>query len=540
MTTDYVLRESGIQVPAGATVQLRERIAELEFALEDRDWLTLAGAASHEFSRGGLQTISRICRLMYLKNPLIKRGVSVKADYVFGRGVNISAKDELINEIVQAFINDDHNRAEFIGQQSRLQKDVELETDGNIFFVFFIHPMTGSVRMRTISCDEIVDIITDPNDAKKPWFYKRVWNENTFDFVEGIYRSKARSAYYIDWRYHSTTIPTRIGTVDVMQAPVYHVKIGGFSDWKFGVPGLYSAIDWAKAYKVFLENWSTIVAAYARFAFKATTTGGAKGLDAAKRRLSTDPAHSTGIPPNTNAKPTTGATVVAARDRDGQSMFDLEPIRTAGATTSAEDGRRLLLMVAAATGLPETFFGDVSVGTLATASSLDRPTELQFANRQMFWHDVYRNILTYVLFWAAKAPDGKLRGVAEIISNEYAEDVIRFDEDTNDHIDIDFPPIVEHDLQAYINALVSGATLNGQVPTVISDMRLLARMILTQLGENDIDEILDQLYPPTENNAPEIDPANPIDASLLQATETLRESIEKLAGAMNGASTSND
>ena len=67
-------------------------------------------------------------------------------------------------------------------------------------------------------------------------------------------------------------------------------------------------------------------------------------------------------------------------------------------------------MVAAATGLPESFFGDVSVGTLATARSLDRPTELKFHSRQTLWADVLRDLLGYVIDQAVTAPRGQLQG----------------------------------------------------------------------------------------------------------------------------------
>src|SRR5690606_26615419 len=110
-----------------------------------------------------------------------------------------------------------------------------------------------------------------------------------------------------------------------------------------------------------------------------------------------------------NPPPLTGSTFVAG---EGTS---LQPVRTSGATVSAEDGRRLLLMVAASSGLPETFFGDASIGTLATAKSLDRPTELMMEDRQKLWRDVFINILEFVRLWAVKAPRGPLRSLGRVV-----------------------------------------------------------------------------------------------------------------------------
>lgn len=554
MTIDYRVRESGIAVPAGVDVQILERIAELEFASEDIGWIDLGSAGEgFEFSRNFVQSIVRTARLTWLKNPIVQRGVNVKADYIFGRQVNIHAPDEAVNEVIQAFLNDTHNQTEFTAQAARIQKERELQTDGNIFFVLIPHLRTGKVRIRTIDVEEITDIITDPNDRKASWYYKREYNEQTFNYATGANESRKKTVYYRDWRNVPTIPRTVIGDAPVISGQyIYHIKVGGFSNWKFGISEIYSALDWTKAYKVFLENWSTIVAAYARFAFKVTTTGGKPGVDQAVKRLSTT---QTTTQSESNPKPTTGSSFVR------QAGTDIDPIRTAGATTSAEDGRRLLLMVCAAFGLPETFFGDVSVGTLATAKSLDRPTELMISNRQTLWTDIYNDILQFVLYYAVSAIDGPLRSFGDVAENEYGETIVNFDTTIDTHIDIDFPSVVERDPAQTIAALVQGATFDSKTPTIIPDQRLLARIVLSVLGEDNIDQLLETMY--NEDGTPKIvntpavqpgapagtpgkpnDPANPDNPAapgasgagapdvLAEAAATLRASIDQLREAL--------
>lgn len=544
----YTTRESGFAVPAsvdlrenGTTRELRERIAELEFASGNDDgsvWLPMGAAAENlEFSRGFVNDIIRLARIMYLKNPLIKRGVDVKADYVFARAVSISAPDEDINAVIQTFLDDDRNQDTFSSHSIRIQREKELQTDGNIFFALIPNAETGRVRVRTLPADEITDILTDPNDRNAKWYYKRVWIERTTDMATGDVKETRRTAYYRDWRYKPDEERPTIGGAEVIEGVyVYHVKAGGFSDWKFGISELYAALDWAKAYKTFLENWSTIVAAYARFAFKVTTTGGAQGAKAARKKIETR--LGAGASVDTNPSPTTGSVFVAP---EGNSI---EPIRTSGATTSAEDGRRLLLMVAASFGLPETFFGDVSVGTLATATSLDRPTELMLSNRQQLWRDIYIDILRFVIEWAVRAPNGPLRGIAEAQTNEYGEDELVYD-DGPPKIVVDFPSVIEIDTEAKIRAITQGATLDGKTPTIIPDYKMIARMVLTALGEADIDETIDRLFPTDESARPvtpapaapgiggeDVDPnaedGTPEDV-LAFAAESLREAITRLA-----------
>lgn len=538
--SDLITRESGVLVPAGADRQLRERIAELELAAEDSEWILLGNAdQSFEFSRSYLTTITRLARLTYIKNPLVQRGVRVKADYVYGRQVNIQAKEDDVNAVIQAFLDDPHNQSELTAQAARIQKEIELQTDGNIFFVLVPHIKTGHIRVRTLDVDEITDIICNPDDRKEQWYYKREYTENAFNFATGRYDLQKRTLYYRDWRYKPPVDRSSIGSDRVVENQfIYHVKVGGFSNWKFGLSEIYASIDWSKAYKTFLENWSTIVAAYARFAFKVTTTGGKTGVAAAKSRLETTIGTASS---ENNPKPTTASTFVQ------QTGTNIDPIRTAGATTSADDGRRLLLMVCAAFGLPETFFGDVSVGTLATAKSLDRPTELMITNRQTLWADIYHDLIEFVLYYAVAAIDGPLRAFGDVAYNEYGEVIVNFDETLNTHVDVDFPSVIERDMQAMVSSIISAATLDGKTPTLLNDSRLLARMLLTQLGENDIDEIIDAIY--DENgqpiNVPETPAPKPVasgqpaqpaqlqgDLALAQAGQQLAQSIEALREAL--------
>jgi hypothetical protein len=78
-------------------------------------------------------------------------------------------------------------------------------------------------------------------------------------------------------------------------------------------------------------------------------------------------------------------------------------------------------MVAAATGMPEFFFGDANVGNHATAKTLDRPTELKFLDRQTLWADIHQDILQYVIdqsalaesLWKAANADTDLAGLLD-------------------------------------------------------------------------------------------------------------------------------
>jgi hypothetical protein len=450
---------------------LTERLAELELALEDRGWQQLTGDSSNEFTREGLKRICALSRLMYLKNPLINRAVSLGASYVFGQGIVIQSEDEATNTIIQAFMDDAGNKAELTSHSARMLKDVDLTVLGNIFFVLFKQEITGAIKVRSIPVDEITEIMCNPEDMREVWYYKRVWNQKVIN-EDGTYgAAESREAYYPDYRYteEGETRRMTIGGKPVMwDSPVYHLKTGGMSDMKFGVPETYSGLDWAGAYKNFLEDWATIARSLSKFAWNMTTPNGNRGVQAAKTKLNSLLGRA-GAATEANPPPVAGSLFIGS---NGQSM---EPMKIGGANISAEDGRRLLLMVAAGTGFPETFFGDASVGTLATAKSLDRPTELKMIDRRTVWGDVFKEIIGYAL--------GKNVANGFEVGDKAAK------------IDVDWPPLLEHSVGEQVDAIIAAATLDGKRPSGSIDFETMARLLLTALGYDDIDEELAK-HPP--------------------------------------------
>jgi hypothetical protein len=478
-----------------------ERIAELEFALEDQGWRTLGSNIDRDFSRAALRLIARLCRINYLKNPLINHAVEVQRHYVFGRPVSITAKDETINEVVQGFLDDPKNKAEFTDPRTMAMKEVDLLVNGNLFFPLFTNDSTGSVRMRSISFDEVTDIITDPEDAKTPQYYKREWTEHALNLVSGELDVKKQVAYYPDWRHdpaEGATRPQKIGAVEVKwESPVMHVKTGGLSDMVWGVPEIYPAIDWARAVKQDMEDYATIKRALARYALSLTVKGGAQARAAAKTKLATTFAVAGTGEPERNPPAVAGSTFIQT-----EGGAKIEAMNKTGATVPPDEGRRLWLMVGAGVGLPETILsGDAEVGNLATAKTLDRPTELKMTERQTFWKGVIGDILDYVVAESVEAPSGLLHGMAKIDADPLTQEptVIWNDENTDDDIDIQFPDVIEHDPETKIQALVNAATLMGKAPAnTIPDMAV-SKMLMQLLGFDDVDALLDQLYPDGED-----------------------------------------
>jgi len=505
-----------------------ERIADLELELEDINWQTVTGESTTEFSREGLRKISEQSLLYWMKNPLIRRGVLTQANYVFGQGVTIKAAHSVIDEVIQAFIADSKNRAAFTDISAMVKAEKDLWITANLFFVFFGNNK-GGTRISMIPFSEIADTECNPEDRRETWYYLRSWTEDS-RLAGG---RKIRKEWYPDWKYR----PARDQRIDKIgsdaidwEHPVYHLKVNAVLDQKFGTSEIYAAQAWAQAYNKFLSDWATIVRSYARFAWdmvKATS----KGRIAAKAALDSKISSGGDYQP----PPTAGSAFIH------EEGTKLTPVRTAGATTAAEDGRRLLLMVCAELGLPETFFGDVSVGTLATARSLNRPTELQFSLRQLMYKEVIEDICAFVVQRMAEYGYGVLQGEWEPDDWDaerfvYADDTENEDEAKRDKpidvsVSVVFPPLVEDDVEGMVNAVVTGATLGGNPLAGTFDAEYTTKRLLTVLGETDIEDVMAKLFPePEESVEPEVQAVSTAVADLQGAIEALSEAQDKDRG----------
>lgn len=455
---------------------LQERISELEFSQEDAGWIELSSAdadMNREFSRNFLRVICRSARLYYLKNPYIKRAVDLQASYVFGQGITITAEDEDANDVLQEFWDDTGNQDELTSHEALLGKETDLQTSGNIFFIFFTNAADGNTKIRSIQVDEITRIIANPQDRRDKWFYMREWTEYPVSNAQTPIQNaipKPRKAYYPDWRYSPSNKPKNAedGIEIFWDYPIYHVRTGGLPDMLFGVPEVYAALDWATAYKRFLEQWAILVESLSQFAWKQTVKGGAQAVQGVRAKIDSmrSENRSTDSPVTraTERMPVGSVAIVG----DGN---DITPMPKTGMTVSAEDGRRLLLNICAATGWPETFFGDVSVGTLATAASLDRPTELRMKNRQQLWSSVLASIGQYVIERKIGAPANTDTGMIE-----------------STKVQVSFPSVVQHDILEIVDSIVRAATLGGGFDAGTIPAELLQRLLLEALkGVTDID-----------------------------------------------------
>lgn len=463
---------------------LQESIADLQVQLSDPGWVRLIAQADVEFAPEGLRQLRAICRLFAVKNPLIKRGLALRSAYVWGSGMEASARangrrdqpgEQDVNEVVQAFLDDEANRRAVTSPAARDQLERALGTDGELFFCLFTRPATGWVQVRVLLADEIAEVIANPDDASEPWYYRRRWVERTLDPATGGVGSTSREKLYPAVGYRPASRPSRFGTIPVAwDSPVLHMPVNRPLGWQRGLPDAYAAIDWARAYKEFLEDWARLMKSLARFAWRMTTKGQAQAQ--ARARIAAAP-----------TVDRTGQPLAAAATALLPPDAALEAIPKTGATIDSGSGRPLAMMVAAALGLPVTMLlaDPGQTGARATAETLDQPTELEMAQRQAMWTGVYQRILTYVIAESVRAPKGRLKGV--ITKDENGRERVALAGDTATTVDVTWPDLDDVDPAVLVEAIVK-ADATGTMPP-----ELVLRLLLTALGVQQVDELVEAM-----------------------------------------------
>lgn len=419
---------------------LRESMADLQMQLDESGYTQMGKGDG--LTRPDLIAMAKKARMFYLRNPLARRAVYTQTAYVFGQGVEFSAADENAQDDVDAIIGDRGNRRAVFGHQALMEMETALQLDGNVFLAVFTGT-DGSAQVRTLPHDQVTGVLCNPEDASEPWYYLREWTENSKQY---------RLAYPELAVDAAKTIEAEGKTWEVAPARILHVRVNATADMAFGASELASAMPWARSYTEFLEDWATIVKSLSRYAWKVQAAGGQAGVDALTAKLGSNLTSSTMM--DTNLPPAVGSMLVT-------SGVDIEPMPKGGATVSVDDGRRLLLMVSAATGIFEHYMGDPSTGNLATATAMERPMELQFRDRQQLWADTLGELLSWCV---------------------------------GSDVTVNFPPVLEKDTAAVVDAIVKATTLGNGTPAGTISLPLATKMVLTALDEPDPDGIVAGLF----------------------------------------------
>lgn len=511
-----------IGVAESTNVGAQGSMGQLELDLQNVDWRREVNLSWLEFSRWGIQQIILISRLYYIKNPLIRRLIDVDAAYVMGKYFIAASEDESVNDAIQDFLK--FNAVEF-GHSAMVENQKRTNYDGNLFFIFFPDTQgTGICPVRQIDATEIQDLITNPEDVTEEWYYRRTWSIRLFLEAEGRTVTKSQEAWYpsvfakqaADANNGFQKLEKINGYEVKWDSPVLHAKFGFAGRWTFGCPRVYPALDWAKADRRYLEACATLAASHAQIAMTISTKGGPQALAGVKQQLETT------VGPTTQVFDTNPTANTASIFAAGPGTT-LETFNTRGKGLNPDEHKQYAVMACNVIGVPPTWAGDMETSNLATATTLDRPTEAGFENKQESWRELLISILLYALTVQLRAAKGALREALEARKIDVKE--VRLVEkpriympntgktvyiteaqrkapkkETDLEITVQFPPIREGDLPQLMGALVEAITLNGFEAGNGIDVKegvKAALALVNSFSQTDIDveEVIEKMYP---------------------------------------------
>lgn len=456
--------------------------ADIELALDDRGWLTPGQKTLSEMDPQTRLTLVSKSRLYWLRDPLAKQAVRLWTDYTFGdQGLTYNTTNTETKKKLDAFCKDKRNRKlmSVMGQQKSSKK---LLVDGEIFFAIFTES-DGSMVLRRFDPLQITDIICDPDDDEHVLGYKRETANN-------------KTLYYLDWtagdeeaqmlsEQKDSKTNKQIGDNIEENVVIYHLPFDDMS--KRGNGLLFTAVDWSREHRRFMEARVAITSALSKFAHKLTVKGGQSLLNQIKSKLESTYAQSGPTMVERQPQTAPGGTWM-----QNQAMELDQMPRATGAGDARDDSDAIKLMVCAGTGIMLHYFGDPSTGNLATATAMELPMLKMFGGYQKLWMDAYRDIFCIVL-----GDDDE--DSTEAGTNDNADG----DGDSDD-IDLDLPPILADDLQK-LAAFITAAS--ATFPELKVDEIL--QMLLISLGVNNIDQVMESI----KEKRVEIDAQNKADQS---------------------------
>jgi hypothetical protein len=478
-----------------ATVDyLEESISEL--TVDDRGWQQLSSGISMDLSTSSRPKLVETCRALAKAHPLLKRGLNIRIGYVWGQGVEVTARvpgdsdrsalQDQVNQCIDAF--EVLNEGTFTGMNARDELERALGTDGEVFLSLFTNPAAGEVRVRTIPTLQIKTIVTNPDDAADPWFYVREWDEPQMpkqgEPLENPKTEKKRQIYpALGFEPRAAGLgfrPRVLNGMDVMwDAPMVHLPVNRLAGEQRGVPDVYASLAWARLYRDFLVDWSQLTHSLSLIAFKATGETKSRATLAASKLQAAAAARSEGTELPLPRSQQAGGTIAAYG-------VNLEAVSKSGATIDSESGKPLAAMVASGLGVPVTLLlADPGVtGARAVAETLDLPTMLEMGMRRLQWQSVMSQVFQHVIAAKGMLGGSQLRGLTG---------------EKTPVLDFTWPPLDRVDPVLLVGAIVQ-ADSTEKVPPPTT-----ARLLLGALGVKDVDEVLAPYLDAQGNWKPPVD-----------------------------------
>ena len=245
--------------------------ATLDF--DEKGWAPLNQYTDTGMDLADVKVVSRNARRQTASNPILKRGSTLRASYVFGRGFKMSQAGSPLAPRFQKIIEDPINQQVLFSEAACKKNERALFTDGN----FFVRYDKRNRRFSRVPLDEIAGWATDPDDPEIIRYYLREYQvrEPVTD-PYNTYLAETRKVWYpLDY------VANPVARINDIPVDRNFVMIDSKSNDEtgslWGLPDALPALPWSWAYSEYLKDGSKMLKALSRIAWQVkskTTKGG--------------------------------------------------------------------------------------------------------------------------------------------------------------------------------------------------------------------------------------------------------------------------
>ena len=246
--------------------------ATLDF--DEKGWAPLNQYTDTGMDLADVKVVSRNARRQTASNPILKRGSTLRASYVFGRGFKMSQAGSPLAPRFQKIIEDPINQQVLFSEAACKKNERALFTDGN----FFVRYDKRNRRFSRVPLDEIAGWATDPDDPEIIRYYLREYEvrEPVTD-PYNTYLAETRKVWYpLDYVDNPVA---RINDIPVdRNFVIIDSKSNDETGSLWGLPDALPALPWSWAYSEYLKDGSKMLKALSSIAWQVkskTAKGGA-------------------------------------------------------------------------------------------------------------------------------------------------------------------------------------------------------------------------------------------------------------------------
>jgi hypothetical protein len=467
---------------ARATREAQQQVATVAEALasraardladDDAGWRRLSDlGGAYDYTAADLADIRTRCISLWKIDPTVAQAVSLLQSGALRDGeLEPDATDERVQEVVDEFWQDDDNQLALFGRDGLALLHLTLMLEGERFLTLFTSERDAAVRIGDVRPDEITQVITHPENWRRPVLYKREYRASEYNAREGRYHPGERRVEYLrDWRLSPEVAGDRwdddaplqellasVGDALRDDCWCYHARVRGLG--LRGMPAVWRAFEWAKAHGKSLSTMMTLASALAAFAWtKTVKTKSAATLE--------------GFAATHGGSPAQGPGAMHV----GNDKVDLQPvaISTGGTDVQEATARQMHLQQIRTFGFGEHWYSDATRGNLATAAAMELPAIWRIENQQA----LFRQILTDIIGFAVAAE--MLRGN-------------RLPADVDTAVGVNFPdaqPATPGDVALLLNALTVA------VQAKLIEPREAALQAYQALGTVEVQAVMERQFP---------------------------------------------